>query len=187
MDLNQSDRVASVGGAGSVVGLGIASVRLAKGPSIALTVRGSDLLREVGIGLCGGFGCDQVWALRPRHFREWRGRAWVQQMRGQAGLPAWGRLQMSASPLPAGSRAPGAGHEPQPCFQPGAKHSKAHGTSRRGSLVMISSLAGIEAMMAPLTHWTPERTPPPLREAARILGAGGVGVNLAPADVGQIP
>jgi 3-oxoacyl-[acyl-carrier protein] reductase len=191
MDLQLKDRVIFVAGASRGIGRGIVETCLAEGARVAMAARGAPALQEAHEALARQYGPDKVWSMAG-------------DMRDTATLEmAVARIEAEFGPIFAAIANVGL-HPCPPGFEvddatwdAGFTQNLDSGfrlartvlrrmTARKeGSILFISSIAGIGAMGSPLTYGPAKAAVNHLaKELARIAGASNVRVNaLAPGNI----
>lgn len=191
MDLSLKDKVVFVAGASRGIGLGIVESCLAEGAKLALTARGAEALEETRARLADQYGADKVWALAG----DMRETAFIERSLSEAEAalgPIWGAVaNVGLHPCPPGfdvddeTWAAGV-HQNLTSAQRLARGALRRMVPRgEGSIVMITSIAGLGALGTPLTYGTSKAGMNHLtKELARIAGPKGVRVNaIAPGNI----
>ena len=191
MDLQLKDRVVFVAGGSRGIGRGIVERCLSEGARVALTARGEAELGKAHEALAKQFGADRVWSMAG-------------DMRDSDVLEtAVARIESEFGPIY--SAIANVGLHPCPpgfdiedtIWNQGLSQNLDSGfrlarsvlrrlTERgEGSLLFISSIAGLGALGTPLTYGVSKSAMNHLaKELARIVGAKGVRVNaLAPGNI----
>lgn len=191
MDLGLEGRVVFVAGGSRGIGLGIAEVCLQEGARVALTARGSDALELTIQRLRTEYGNDRAWGISGdmRHTPDVE-RA-LQQCESEFGEIFGLVANVGIHPCPPGFEVDDDTWYAGLNQNIGASFRLARGALRRmtprrvGSIVMISSIAGVAAMGAPLTYGTSKAALNHLgAELARLAGPSGIRVNtIAPGNV----
>jgi 3-oxoacyl-[acyl-carrier protein] reductase len=191
MNLDLGDRAFVVGGSSRGIGLSIARTLLAEGARVALTARGADALEQAAGELAAAHGRDRVLAMAGDLGDEGEARAVV-----DAVSDAWGPL--AGAVLNAGTGSGDAAREVgttewRRMFEANLWPSVALAeallpelaAAGGGSLVFVSSIAGREALGAPLPYGAAKAAVEQyVSELARRCGRDGIRVNaVAPGDV----
>jgi len=191
MDLGLNGKVVFVAGASRGIGLGIVEACLAEGATVAMAARGAGALEEQRARLAGIHGEAHVWA-RAGDLRD---TATVDDMvsaiEGELG-PLWGAVaNVGLHPCPPGFEADDATWRAGITQNLDSAFILARAALRRmqprgeGSILMISSIAGVDALGTPLTYGTAKAAMNHLsQELAKIAGPSGVRVNtIAPGNI----
>ncbi len=191
MDLKLAGRVVFVGGGSRGIGLGIANACLAEGAKVALTARGVSGLLEAGRQLTERYGAGRVWTFSGDMRNTDEVETAMANCEDQLGS-IWGAVaNVGLHPCPTGLNVDDESWTGGIEQNLGSAFRLARGAMRRlmpqreGSIVLISSIAGLRAMGTPLTYGTAKAALNHLgRELARIAGPSGVRVNvLAPGNI----
>lgn len=191
MDLGLSGKTVFVAGASRGIGLGIVEACLAEGAKVAITARGAEALEATRARLADQFGADKLWAmagdLRQTDVIE-RALDGAEASLG----PIWGAVaNVGLHPCPPGAEVDDETWEAGFAQNLGSAWRLARGAFRRmqprgeGSILFISSIAGLGALGTPLTYGTAKAGMNHLaKELARITGPKGVRVNaIAPGNI----
>ena len=191
MDLQLKDRIVFVAGGSRGIGRGIVERLLAEGARVAMTARGADELAQAHQALAAQYGAERLWSMAG-------------DMRESAVLEnAVARIEQEFGPIY--SAIANVGLHPCPpgfdiedsVWDGGLTQNLDSGfrlarsvlrrlTARgEGSLLFISSIAGLGALGTALTYGTSKAAVNHLaKELARIVGSKGVRVNaLAPGNI----
>lgn len=191
MDLHLKDRVIFIAGASRGIGLGIVEACLAEGAKVAMTARGADALEQAGARLAALFGADRLWTFAG----DMRDPAVVDESvaRAEAELgPIWGAVaNVGLHPCPPGfdvdeaSWLDGFDQNLNSAYRLARAALKLMVPRGEGSVLMISSIAGLGALGTPLTYGTAKAAMNHLtKELAKIAGPSGVRVNaIAPGNI----
>ncbi|HEY5072120.1 MAG TPA: SDR family oxidoreductase [Caulobacteraceae bacterium] len=191
MDLGLKDKVIFLAGGSRGIGLGIAESCLREGARLALTARGADELETARARLAETFGQDRLWA-RPGDMRD---TAVIEAALSDAERdlgPIWGAVaNVGLYPSPPGFEIDdatwdgGFAQNLDSAFRLGRAALRAMTPRGEGSLVFISSIAGLGALGTSLTYGTAKAAMNHLsKELARIAGPSGVRVNtIAPGNI----
>ena len=191
MDLGLAGKAIFVAGGSRGIGLGIVEACLAEGAHIAITARGAEALAATHADLANRYGADAVYSVAG----DMTDSATVDAALGEAEAalgPIWGAVgNVGLHPCPPGFdiddaiwRAGFAQNLDSAYFL--ARAALREMTVRReGSVVLISSIAGLAAKGTPLTYGTAKAAMNHLsRELAVIAGPTGVRVNtVAPGNI----
>jgi 3-oxoacyl-[acyl-carrier protein] reductase len=191
MDLGLDGKVVFVAGASRGIGVAIAHALMAEGARVALAARGADALESVRARLAGEFGGDRVWA-RAGDMRQ---TATVETALADAERdlgPLWGAVaNVGLHPCPPGfevdDEAWRGGFEQNldSAFRLARSALRRMTPRGEGSVLFISSIAGLGALGSPLSYGASKAAMNHLaKELARIAGPSGVRVNaLAPGNI----
>jgi 3-oxoacyl-[acyl-carrier protein] reductase len=191
MDLQLKDKVVFVAGASRGIGLGIVEACLQEGAKLALTARGEAALEETRARLAETYGKDLLWAMAG----DMRETATIERALSEAEAalgPIWGAVaNVGLSPCPPGFEVDDETWDAGMTQNLDSAFRLARGALRRmtprgeGSIVLISSIAGLGALGTPLTYGTAKAACNHLgKELARISGPAGVRVNvIAPGNI----
>lgn len=191
MDLGLSEKVVFVAGASKGIGLGIAEICLEEGAKVALTARGPEGLQEVAMRLRSNHGDHRVWTMAGDMRNTAEVEAALERCEQEFG-PIDGLVaNVGIHPCPLGFDVDDETWESGMQQNLGANYRLARGALRRmsarrqGAIVLISSIAGVDAMGSPLTYGTAKAALNHLgKELARVAGRDGVRVNtVAPGNV----
>jgi 3-oxoacyl-[acyl-carrier protein] reductase len=191
VDLGLEGKVIFVAGASRGIGLGIVEACLAEGARLAITARGAEALEETRARLAKQYGEDRLMAMAG-------------DMRDTAVIEdAVARTEDSFGPI-FGAVANVGLHPTPPGFEVDDETWDAGFTQnldsawrlsraalrrmtprKEGSVLLISSIAGLGALGTPLTYGTAKAAMNHLtKELARIAGPSGVRVNaIAPGNI----
>jgi 3-oxoacyl-[acyl-carrier protein] reductase len=191
MDLQLAGRIVFIAGASRGIGLGIAEACLAEGAKVALVARGAAALRETAERLAAQYGKDRVWTTSG----DMRKTEDVEKAFGgceaQFG-PVWGAVaNVGIHPCPPGFDVDDDNWDAGINQNLGSSFRVARAALRRmtprgeGSILLISSIAGISAMGSALTYGTAKAAVNHLSgELAKLAGRSGIRVNtLAPGNI----
>jgi len=191
MDLNLKDKVIFVAGASRGIGLGIVEACLAEGAKVAIAARGGDALEEQRKRLAGIYGEDKLWARAG----DVRGSATIDSMieaiESDFG-PLWGAVaNVGLHPCPPGFEVDdetwdgGISQNLDSAFKLARSSLRKMTPRGEGSVLMITSIAGLGALGTPLTYGTSKAAMNHLaKELARVGGPSGVRVNaIAPGNI----
>jgi len=191
MDLQLKDKVIFVAGGSRGIGLGIVEACLREGARLAITARGAEALRAAQERLADAFGKDRIWSMAG----DMRDTATIEKaletVEHDFG-PIWGAVaNVGLHPTPPGYEVDDATWGGAFAQNLDSAFRLARGALRRmtarkeGSLLFISSIAGLGAMGTPLTYGTAKAAMNHLaKELAKIGGPVGVRVNsIAPGNI----
>lgn len=191
MDLGLKDKTIFVAGASRGIGLGIVEACLAEGARVAITARGAEALEETRTRLAATYGADKLWSmsgdLRQTDVIE-AALSGAEEALG----PIYGAVaNVGLHPCPPGAEVDDETWDAGFTQNLDSAWRLARGAYRRmkprgeGSIVFISSIAGLGALGTPLTYGTAKAAVNHLtRELARITGPTGVRVNaIAPGNI----
>ncbi len=191
MDLQLTGRTVFIAGASRGIGLGIAEACLAEGAKVALVARGANVLKETSDRLIAQYGKDRVWTASG----DMRKTEDVEQAFGnceaQFGL-VWGAVaNVGIHPCPPGFDVDDDSWDAGIAQNLGSSFRVARAALRRmtprgeGSILLISSIAGLAAMGSALTYGTAKAAVNHLSgELAKLAGHSGIRVNtLAPGNI----
>jgi 3-oxoacyl-[acyl-carrier protein] reductase len=191
MDLQLAGRIVFIAGASRGIGLGIAEACLAEGAKVALVARGADVLKETADRMANQYGKDRIWTASG----DMRKTADVEKAFGdcEAQLgPIWGAVaNVGIHPCPPGFEVDDASWDAGINQNLGSSFRVARAALRRmtprgeGSILLISSIAGLAAMGSALTYGTAKAAVNHLSgELAKLAGRSGIRVNaLAPGNI----
>jgi 3-oxoacyl-[acyl-carrier protein] reductase len=191
VDLGLKDRTIFVAGASRGIGLGIVEACLAEGAKVAITARGAEALEEARARLAAQYGADKLWAmagdLRQTEVIE------AALAGAEAALgPIYGAVaNVGLHPCPPGAEVDdetwdaGFTQNLTSAWRLGRAAYRMMAPRGEGSILMISSIAGLGALGTPLTYGTAKAAMNHLsKELARITGPAGVRVNtIAPGNI----
>ncbi len=191
MDLGLNGKVVFVAGGSRGIGLGIVETLLAEGARVAMAARGEGALMEQKERLAGIYGADKLWAKAG----DLRDSATIDQMIDEVEAdfgPLWGAVaNVGLHPCPPGfdvddaTWSAGIQQNLDSAYRLARASLAKMAPRREGSILMISSIAGLGALGTPLTYGTSKAAMNHMaRELARIVGADGVRVNvIAPGNI----
>jgi 3-oxoacyl-[acyl-carrier protein] reductase len=191
MDLQLKDKVIFVAGGSRGIGLGIVESCLKEGARLAITARGAEALDATHRRLADVFGKDRIWSMAG----DMRDTAMVEKALNSAEHdmgPIWGAVaNVGLHPTPPGFDVDDAtwggafAQNLDSAFRLARGALKRMTPRKEGSLVFISSIAGLGAMGTPLTYGTAKAAMNHLaKELAKIAGPVGVRVNsIAPGNI----
>ncbi|HEX7761952.1 MAG TPA: SDR family oxidoreductase [Caulobacteraceae bacterium] len=191
MDLQLKDRVIFVAGGSRGIGLAIVEACLKEGAKVAMTARGAQALETERARLAAEFGADHVWARAG----DMRDSAVIdgamEAVEGDLG-PVWGAVaNVGLHPSPPGFEVDDANWDSaftqnlDSAFRLGRASLRRMTPRGEGSLVFISSIAGLAALGSPLTYGTAKAAMAHMaKEMAKIAGPANVRVNtIAPGNI----
>ncbi len=191
MDLGLTGRTIFVAGASRGIGLGIVEACLAEGAKVAITARGAEALEATRADLAARFGEGRLWAMAG----DMRDTATIEAALAgaeEALGPIFGAVaNVGLHPCPPGAEVDDETWDAGFSQNLGSAWRLARGAYRlmqprgEGSILFISSIAGLGALGTPLTYGTAKAGMNHLtKELAKITGAAGVRVNaIAPGNI----
>lgn len=191
MDLGLKDRTIFVAGASRGIGLGIVEACLAEGAKVAITARGPEALEETRARLAGQYGEDRLWAMAG----DLRQTEVIEAALGGAEKalgPIYGAVaNVGLYPCPPGAEVDdetwdaGFTQNLTSAWRLARAGFRMMAPRGEGSILMISSIAGLGALGTPLTYGTAKAAMNHLgKELAKITGPSGVRVNtIAPGNI----
>jgi 3-oxoacyl-[acyl-carrier protein] reductase len=191
MHLQLDGKVIFVAGASRGIGLGIVEACLAEGARVAITARGAEALEEQRARLADAYGADRLFALSG----DLRDTAVIEDAvaRTEAEFgPIFGAVaNVGLHPCPPGFEVDDATWDAGFSQNLDSAFRLARAALRRmterqeGSVLMISSIAGLGALGTPLTYGTAKAGMNHMtKELARIAGPKNVRVNaIAPGNI----
>lgn len=191
MDLDLEGKVIFVAGASRGIGLGIVEACLAEGARVAITARGAEALEDQRARLAARYGADRLLAIAG----DMRDTAVIEAAVAQAEDalgPIFGAVaNVGLHPCPPGFEVDDATWDAGFAQNLDSAWRLARTALRRmtprgeGSVVLISSIAGLGALGTPLTYGVSKSAMNHLaKELARLAGASGVRVNaIAPGNI----
>ena len=191
MDLGLNDKVIFEAGASRGIGLGIVEACLAEGAIVAMAARGDDALQAQRKRLAGIYGEDKLWAQAGDLRESSTVEAMVAAIESEAG-PIWGAVaNVGLHPCPPGIEVDdetwsgGLTQNLDSAFFLARSVMSKMNPRGEGSVLLISSIAGLGALGTPLTYGTSKAAMNHLaKELARIGGPAGVRVNaIAPGNI----
>jgi 3-oxoacyl-[acyl-carrier protein] reductase len=191
MDLQLKDKVIFLAGASRGIGLGIVEACLAEGAKLAMTARGAEALEEQRARLAAEYGADRVWA-RAGDMRETAViEAAMDDVEKDFG-PVWGAVaNVGLFDTPPGFEVDDANWDGafaqnlDSAFRLGRAALRRMTPRQQGSVIFISSIAGLGALGTALTYGTAKAAMNHLsKELAKMAGASNVRVNtIAPGNI----
>jgi 3-oxoacyl-[acyl-carrier protein] reductase len=191
MDLQLKDKVIFVAGASRGIGLGIVEACLAEGAKLAMTARGAEALEATRARLAGQYGTDRVWAMAGDMRASADIDTAVERIEAEFG-PIYGAVaNVGLHPCPPGFEVDdetwdaGVNQNLDSAFRLARAVLRRMVPRKEGSLLMISSIAGLGALGTPLTYGTSKAAMNHLsKELAVQVGKSGVRVNtIAPGNI----
>jgi 3-oxoacyl-[acyl-carrier protein] reductase len=191
LDLQLKDKVIFVAGGSRGIGLGIVQTCLREGAKVAITARGADALHATRDQLAKEFGEQSIWAMAG----DMRDTATIEKALHaveQEFGPIWGAVaNVGLHPTPLGFDVDdetwgGAfAQNLDSAFRLARGVLKRMTPRKEGSLVFISSIAGLGALGTPLTYGTAKAAMNHLaKELAKLAGTSGIRVNaVAPGNI----
>jgi 3-oxoacyl-[acyl-carrier protein] reductase len=191
MDLQLKDKVIFVAGGSRGIGLGIVEACLREGARLAITARGEETLDATVERLSAEFGEDRIWA-RAGDMRETEViEAALEAAETEVG-PIWGAVaNVGLHPCPPGFEVDdetwGAGFAQNldASFRLSRAALRRMTARGEGSMLFISSIAGVEALGTPLTYGAAKAAVNHLsQELSKLAGSSNVRVNtIAPGNI----
>lgn len=191
MNLDLNDRVIFVAGASRGIGLGIVEACLADGAKVAMTARGVEALEATHHRLAGIYGADKLWSMAgdmrdPETINEA-----VDRVEAEFGPIHGAVANVGLHPCPPGFEVDdatwdaGFSQNLDSAYRLARKVLGPMTARGEGSVLMISSIAGLGALGTPLTYGTAKAGMNHMaKELARITGPSGVRVNvIAPGNI----
>ncbi|HEY2177632.1 MAG TPA: SDR family oxidoreductase [Caulobacteraceae bacterium] len=191
MDLQLGGKVVFVAGASRGIGLAIAEALLAEGARVALAARGEDALEATRARFASAYGEDRVWARAGDLRQSATVEAALTDAERDLG-PLWGAVaNVGLHPCPPGfevdDEAWRGGFEQNldSAFRLARSALRRMTPRGEGSVLFISSIAGLGALGSPISYGASKAAMNHLaKELARIAGASGVRVNsIAPGNI----
>lgn len=184
MDLQLKDKTVFVAGGSRGIGLGIVEALLAEGAKVAFTARGADALEATRARLAAIHGADRLWTMAGDMRDAATIDSAVERVESEFG-PIWGAVaNVGLDKTPPGfdvddeTWTAGFTQNLDSAYRlarPVLRRMMARG---EGSLLFISSIAGMEALGTPLTYGTAKAAMNHLsKELSRLAGPKGVRVN----------
>ena len=191
MDLGLNGKTVFVAGASRGIGLGIVEALLAEGAKVAMAARGEKALMDERDRLAAVYGADKLWAkagdLRDTATID----AMVEEIDSDFGA-LWGSVaNVGLHPCPPGYEVDddtwtgGIQQNLDSAFRLARASLRKMEPRGEGSILMISSIAGLGALGTPVTYGTSKAAMNHLaKELARVAGPSGVRVNaIAPGNI----
>jgi 3-oxoacyl-[acyl-carrier protein] reductase len=191
MDLGLTDKVVFVAGASRGIGLGIVEALLAEGAKVAMAARGEEALEAQRARLAAQYGEHKVWA-RAGDLRDSRTIDEMVEAIEHEFDPLWGSVSnVGLHPCPPGYEVDdetwtaGLQQNLDSAFRLARSSLRKMEPRGEGSILMISSIAGLGALGTPVTYGTSKAAMNHLaKELARVAGPSGVRVNaIAPGNI----
>lgn len=191
MDLGLNGKVVVVAGASRGIGLGIVETLLDEGAKVAIAARGAEALEEQRARLAERYGADRLWSMAGDLRESATIDALVNGAEANLG-PVWaGVANVGLHPCPPGFEVDdptwdaGIGQNLDSAFKLARALMRVMTPRKEGSVLMISSIAGLGALGTPVTYGTAKAAMNHLaKELARVGGKDGVRVNaLAPGNI----
>jgi 3-oxoacyl-[acyl-carrier protein] reductase len=191
VDLQLKDKVIFVAGGSRGIGLGIVETCLREGAKVAITARGAEALEATRDRLAKEFGDESIWWMAG----DMRDTATIEKaldtVERQFGK-VWGAVaNVGLHPTPLGfdiddeTWGGAFAQNLDSSFRLARGVLKRMTPRKEGSIVFISSIAGLGALGTPLTYGTAKAAMNHLaKELAKLAGASGVRVNaIAPGNI----
>ena len=191
MDLQLKDKTVFVAGASRGIGLGIVEALLNEGANVAMAARGEAALMDQRDSLAARYGKDRVWA-KAGDLRETATiDALVDAIEADFG-PLWGSVaNVGLSPCPPGYEIDDETWEAgilqnlTSAFRLARKSLRHMEKRGEGSILFISSIAGVGALGTPMTYGTSKAAMNHLgTELSKVAAPAGVRINtIAPGNI----
>ena len=191
MDLQLKDKTVFVAGGSRGIGLGIVEALLAEGAKVAFTARGAEALEATRARLAAIHGADRLWTLAG----DMRDAAVIDgavtRIEAELG-PIWGAVaNVGLDKTPPGidldddTWNAGFSQNLDSAYRLARSVLRPMTARGQGSLLFISSIAGMEALGTPLTYGTAKAAMNHLsKELSRLANKQGVRVNtIAPGNI----
>jgi 3-oxoacyl-[acyl-carrier protein] reductase len=191
MDLQLKDKVIFVAGASRGIGLGIVEACLAEGAKLAMTARGAEALEETRARLADQYGADRLWTLAGDMRDAGDIETSVARIEAEFG-PIFGAVaNVGLHPCPPGFEIDdetwdaGIDQNFDSAFRLARSVLRRMVPRKEGSILMISSIAGLGALGTQLTYGASKAAMNHLsKELAHLVGKSGVRVNtIAPGNI----
>jgi 3-oxoacyl-[acyl-carrier protein] reductase len=191
MNLGLDGKVIFVAGASRGIGLGIVEACLAEGAKVAISARGAEALEETRARLAKAYGEDRLFAIAGDMRDSQVIEDAVARTEAEFG-PIFGAVaNVGLSPCPPGFEVDDATWDGgftqnlDSAFRLARSALRRMTPRKEGSVLMISSIAGLGALGTPLTYGTAKAAMNHMaKELARIAGSSGVRVNvIAPGNI----
>jgi 3-oxoacyl-[acyl-carrier protein] reductase len=191
MDLQLKDRVVFIAGASRGIGLAIVEALLAEGAKVAMTARGAEALAVEHKRLAAIHGAGKLWSMAGDMRDTATIEAAIERVEAEFG-PLWGAVaNVGLYPTPPGSEIDDEVWDAAFTQNLDSAFRLARSALRRmtargeGSLLFISSIAGLGALGSPLAYGAAKAAMNHMsKELARIAGPKGVRVNtIAPGNI----
>lgn len=191
MDLQLQERTIFVTGGSRGIGLGIVEACLAEGARVAFTARTAGPLEETRARLAEQYGADRVWAMAGDMRDSATVDAVVEAIETELG-PIWGAVaNVGLDGAPPGfdlddeTWTAGLSQNLDSAYRLARPVLRKMTGRGEGSLLFISSIAGVAALQTPLTYGTSKAAMNHLaKELSRLVASKGVRVNVvAPGNI----
>ena len=191
MDLQLKDKVIFVAGGSRGIGLGIVEACLREGARLAIAARGAEALEATRAKLAAEFGEDRIWATAGDLRETAPIEAALDAAEAEVG-PIWGAVaNVGLHPCPPGFEVDdatwdaGFAQNLDSAFRLGRAVLRRMTARKEGSMLFISSIAGVDALGTPLTYGAAKAAMNHLsRELSKLAGPAGVRVNtIAPGNI----
>lgn len=191
MDLSLTDRVILVAGASRGIGRGIVDACLAEGARVAITARGAEALEDTRAALAAIHGEDRVLAIAGDMRDTATIEAVVAQTEATLGPIHGAVANVGLYPCPPGfdvddeTWTAGFTQNLDSAYRLARAALRSMTARGGGSIVFISSIAGVDALGTPLTYGTSKSAVNHLaRELSKVVGRSNVRVNaIAPGNI----
>ena len=191
MDLQLRDKVVFIAGGSRGIGLGIVEALMAEGAKVAITARGAGELEKTRERLAGEYSADRIWAMAG----DMRDTTVIEEALSgaEAALgPIWGAVaNVGLYPCPPGFDVDddtwrgGMDQNLDSAFRLARSALRRMTPRGEGSVLMITSIAGLGALGTPITYGVAKAGMNHLtKELARLAGSKNVRVNaIAPGNI----
>jgi 3-oxoacyl-[acyl-carrier protein] reductase len=191
MDLQLKDKVVFVAGASRGIGLGIVEACLTEGAKVAMAARGESALTEQHDRLAKQYGAEKLWSKAGDLRDSSNVDAMVTEIERDFGA-IWGAVaNVGLHPCPPGFEVDdqtwsgGMAQNLDSAFYLARAALRTMSQRGEGSILFISSIAGLGALGTPVTYGTAKAAMNHLaKELAHVAGPSGVRVNsIAPGNI----
>jgi 3-oxoacyl-[acyl-carrier protein] reductase len=191
MNLGLDGKVIFVAGASRGIGLGIVEACLAEGAKVAISARGAEALEDTRSRLARIYGEDRLFAIAG-DMRDTKVIEDAVALTEKSFGPIFGAVaNVGLHPCPPGIEVDdetwdaGFTQNLDSAWRLSRAALRRMTPRKEGSVLLISSIAGLGALGTPLTYGTAKAAMNHMaKELARIAGAGGVRVNaIAPGNI----
>lgn len=184
MDLNLKSKIIFIAGASRGIGLGIAESLLAEGAKVALTARGAETLEKTYAALAEKYGAANLWRMAGDMTQTADIERALEACEKEFGPIDGAVANVGISPSPLGVDVTddqwdqGLDQNLNAAFRLARGAIKRMETRKRGALVFISSIAGVDTMGSPLIYGATKAGVNHMSKAlSRFAGQTGVRVN----------
>ena len=179
MDLQLKDKVIFVAGASRGIGLGIVEACLAEGAKLAMTARGAEALEESRARLADEYGADRLWTMAGDMRSATDIETAVSRIEAEFG-PIFGAVaNVGLHPCPPGFEIDdetwdaGIDQNFDSAFRLARSVLRRMVPRNEGSLLMISSIAGLGALGTQLTYGASKAAMNQVHRRAQLSAANG--------------